>query len=243
MPDTLVGIILLIVFLLPGFLFTRMARQGRPYSLDESELAFVARSLAATLLVAVVFLPWTAEVVSDLQERAEKKNVETLAELQASGTKNVEVASNYRPAVSAIDVWPEKRWEIAAYGLIALIAVPVTAGALVGARLRRAEKSSGPTSGFDRLLGAADPPAGWDRLSSQLGSGGFVVARLKDEGGLVGGKMGTGSYASLSPAEHDLMVEEAWWLDEYGNPVAAIKPRRALWLSGDTVEVLHVIPS
>ena len=86
---------LLIFFLMPGFLLTRMSRQGRPYSVDESELAFVVRSLAATLIIAILFFPWTAELAADLQNKADEENQQLLEAHTGSGA-NAEIASKIK---------------------------------------------------------------------------------------------------------------------------------------------------
>ena len=40
----------------------------------------------------------------------------------------------------------------------------------------------------------------------------------------------------------DVLIEELWWLDEYGNPLEPIDPPRAAWVARDRIESLVVIP-
>ncbi|MFN2469797.1 MAG: DUF6338 family protein [Gaiellaceae bacterium] len=185
-----------------------------------------------------------AELVRDLQGLAAGENNDRLNEILQHAPASQEVAAGYTPMVSVVDVLPERAIEILLYGLVVLLIAPLVIGSLVGSKLRAAEHSDREHTWWERILGAGDPPQAWDRIPTDAGGGAYLVARMKgDERILVGGRLGRGSYLSLSPSEKDIFLDEVWWLDENGYPTQPVRPRRAAWLRGEDIAVLHVIPA
>lgn len=243
MPETLMGLVLLIVFLLPGFVLVQASTRDKLYK-PRSDLDFVLRGLALSLLVHLAFFGWTAYLYRGLQDRAADRNRSLLEEVAATPANSNTLAAEYRSPVSPIDVWAEDAAELFAYALIVVAIAPIAIGTVLGRYLVRLELKGGRLPWWADLLGAGtvEPPRAWDALPSQLGAGGWVIVRLRNSGNVIGGKAGTKSLVNLG-REPDILIEELWWLDEYGNPLTAIEPKRAAWVSRDRIESLLVIPA
>lgn len=241
MPETLTGLVLLVVFLMPGFVLVSASKRDKFYK-PRSDLDFILRGLACSLIVHLAFFWWTAHLYGDIREHAADANRTRLEGAQAAGEGAAQFTT-YNPRVSALDVWSDEVGELFLYGLVVVALAPIILGTLLGRYLRRLEFEGGKLPWWGDLLGAGttDPPRAWDALPSQLGAGGWVVVRLRDSGNVIGGKTGTNSMVNLG-TDPDVLIEELWWLDEFGNPLQAIEPRRAAWLARDRIESLVVIP-
>jgi hypothetical protein len=243
MPDTLTGLVMLLVFLLPGFILVQASKRDKLYK-PRSDLDFVLRGLTCSLIVHLIFFPWTSRVFHEVEHRASTENQARLVGVQNAAPASKDALAAYSPAVSAIDVWPDEKWELLAYGLVVIAVAPITIGTLLGRYLRGLEFAGGALPWWGDLLGVGTvaPPRAWDALPSQLGAGGWIVVRLRESGNVIGGKCATRSMVNLG-ADPDVLIEELWWLDEYGNPLQAIVPQRAAWVSRDRIESLVVLPA
>jgi hypothetical protein len=65
-PDTVEGVILLALLVLPGFILVGVSRLGRPPGQEASELTLVLRSFALALAIQVPVFPlWTDQLLQD----------------------------------------------------------------------------------------------------------------------------------------------------------------------------------
>ena len=107
---------------------------------------------------------------------------------------------------------------VAAYGLVVCIVVPTVIGLLLGTWLRTAE-SDGALHWWHYALGGRDARRAWDYTFSQH-NGSWMRVVLSDpaEGGprAILGKYGMRSWASQSPADPDLYLQEVWPTDDQG---------------------------
>jgi hypothetical protein len=89
-----------------------------------------------------------------------------------------------------------------------------------------------------------DPPHAWDQMIDDLHSrGGWVIAKFKGSDTPVVGRFGQGARGSISPTwPPDLLLDEVWWADPLGNPVAPMEPARPLWINLEATEYIQVIP-
>lgn len=66
MPDTVEGVLLLALLVLPGFILVGVSRLGRPPGKPESELTLTLRSFAIAIAIQVPVFPlWTDELLRD----------------------------------------------------------------------------------------------------------------------------------------------------------------------------------
>jgi hypothetical protein len=141
--------------------------------------------------------------------------------------------------------WQEHLGAIVAYGTVVIFAVPIVAGLLLNRVLLRAERK-GSLRWWHYALGGRDARQAWDFMFQRLGTGAWLVIRLKDlEPGLprvFGARYGKGSWASQSPVrEHDLYLEEVWTVNDHGTLAARVDPRQRVWLSATQIDSLFVV--
>ncbi len=67
----------------------------------------------------------------------------------------------------------------------------------------------------------------------------WVIVHLKD-GRMIGGKFGSGSFASSSPAEEQLYVEQLWKLDECGKFQAAVEDSEGIVVLRDEIAAVEL---
>lgn len=210
-----------VVFLMPGYIVAWIVRRGRPHTHARTQLQFVLATLLSSLVVQLAFLPWTAR----------------LARMVQAGTS-----------------WTNHVGEIAGY-LFALLGAAVVLGLV----LRGLHRAVSPATlagqskwaraigalhltGLARILVDHDPPTAWDELVLGLArQGGWVLVKPTGGAPMIG-KFGALSRASFSPTETpDILFEELWWADDFGQPLQAVRPTRQLWVSSGQIDFLHVI--
>lgn len=70
MPDTVEGVLLLALLILPGFLLVGVSRLGRPPGQPEGDLTLTLRSFAIALAIQVPVFPlWTQNLIRDTDEK------------------------------------------------------------------------------------------------------------------------------------------------------------------------------
>ena len=102
--------------------------------------------------------------------------------------------------------------------MVVCILIPTIIGLLLGTWLRAAE-ADGALHWWHYALGGRDARRAWDYAFSQHnGSWVRIVLRDPAEGGPASilGKFGKRSWASQSPAEPDLYLQEVWPADRDG---------------------------
>lgn len=137
--------------------------------------------------------------------------------------------------------WTDHVGAVALYAIVVLIAAPLVLGLLLNAILRSAEKH-GSLKRRHYALGAHDARTGWDFAFQPFdGSTGTFVTIALTDGALIGGMLGNESWVSHSPTyPHDVFLEEQWALDPDGVPVAALRPRRGIWITGPSVKSVQI---
>ena len=81
-------------------------------------------------------------------------------------------------------------------------------------------------------------PSAWDYLFGKREQF-WVIVHLKDLR-KVGGRFGTGSFASSSPAEPQIYLEEAWQLDDHGAFLSPIERTRGILVMGDQIAAIEL---
>lgn len=67
----------------------------------------------------------------------------------------------------------------------------------------------------------------------------WIVAEM-DDGSLVGGEYGAGSFVSLSPHRADLFLEKEYYLDEDHNFLDALPDTVGVWINAEKVKHIHL---
>lgn len=216
-----VSLIVITAVLLPGFIVNWVIQRRRPHVRPQGDLQLVLASLVNAAVIHVAFLPWTARLVRMIDSRREwiDHTTELTGYAATLLTASVALGLVFRGLHRLLhpDRTPSHRW----WGR-----TPVAQhlAALTG------------------VLVDHDPPRAWDQVARSLAErGGWVVVKPRDHPAVVG-RFGERSRITFSPTEdHDILVEELWWSDQYGNPLAAVQPQRAIWLPITEVEYMQVI--
>jgi hypothetical protein len=67
MPDTLIGVLIAIALVLPGFVIVQLSRVGRATA-DESEVELVLRALFYALLLHAAYAGWTSALIEGIPD-------------------------------------------------------------------------------------------------------------------------------------------------------------------------------
>lgn len=213
-------LMLIVVFVLPGYVAGRIARRGRPHERPEGSLQLVLDTLLFSGAVHLGLIFWSARLAREIPDAARWH-------------EHVWECAAYLVAVGLLAP------TAVGWGLAALIrrADNPREPRVPRAFVRPVLFALSAVRGIDRY-----PPRAWDTLARELyDGGGWVVAKPR-QGPLLVGKYGEASRISVSPSEsHDLFLEELWWPDRLGNPVSPVEPRRGVWLSSADVEYIQCI--
>lgn len=159
--------------------------------------------------------------------------------------------------------WTHHAAAITLYVLVAAVAIPTTAGLLLGRLIKKSERS-GELKWWALALGARDGRHGWDRaFEQQLKTGAVVVIHPKtpvsSDGDLLSGPkraseapaswrtligvFGEQSWASRTPAHegHDLWLEQVEPGDAAGGRIGQFEPPRGLWISREEIAHLYIV--
>jgi Family of unknown function (DUF6338) len=213
-------LVLIAVFILPGYVAGRIARRGRAHERPEGSLQLVLDTLLFSGTVHFFLIPWSARLAREVPD-----------------------AGRWHE-----HVWEGAAY-LFVVGAVAPLVVGWTLAALIRRAddpreprfprvvMKPVRLALGAVRDIDRY-----PPRAWDTLARVLyDGGGWVVAKPKD-GPLLVGKYGEASRISVSPSDsHDIFLEELWWPDRFGNPVSPVEPRRGVWLSSADVEYIQCI--
>lgn len=124
------------------------------------------------------------------------------------------------------------------WALLVCVALPVLSGAFFGWLIARTpvdhvlEKFG--LGFYDRT------PSAWD-YAAQEHDGVWVRIHLKDNLGIIAGKFGQDSFASLDPKRPDIYLQEAWLVDADGNFVTPVVDSLGVWVAHDVMAYAHFL--
>lgn len=211
MPATLEAVLVLLVLVVPGFVAARLFKSPLPNALV-TERQFIVLTVFLGILVHLIALPFTIRVwpeVADLRS--------ALALTEGGATPSLSLT-------------------VLAWCLAILILVPLLV-ALFTSSIWRWQPVQPLLDRFGLSLVEMTPQA-WDWFFLTQRRGCWIVAEL-DDGRLIGGVFGEGSFASLSPYAHDLYLEREYYVDESHNFGVEIPGSVGVWLRGTGVKALH----
>ena len=220
MFDTLVGIIVGLLLVLPGFIIADLAEARRAQRLARSDWELVLRALIyAVLLQSVVLLTgWTSDLINRIG------------------------LTGHHPRISMS--WEHHERAIALYVIVVILVAPTIIGMLLGWTMRRAE-ARGSLKWFHYALGGRDARDAWDYIFLRYGSG-FVLIHLKpgvdERSPFLVGKFGPTSWAAQTPANsRDVYFEEVWPSAADGTITEEFRSRRGVWLDASQIDSLFFI--
>ena len=214
MFDTVAQIAFAITLVLPGFLVVQLSERRRPSTPAGGDLELILRGLVYALIIQSI-----AAVVGWLPSLVD----------DLGG-----------------DRWKDHLDAAAVYALVACVALPTLAGLILGAILSEAE-AEGSLKWWHYALGGRDARRAWDYTFSR-NNGAWVRVYFKDpaEGTMPAmiGKYGTQSWASQSPADPDLYLQEVWPADEHGQVAEDDFEQGSvggMWINGDGIARIEVL--
>jgi hypothetical protein len=221
MFDTLAGIIVGLILVLPGFIIADLAEARRAQRPERSDWELVLRALIyALVLQSVVLLTgWTTWLID-----------------------RTDLLGSTKPGTTP--TWEHHVDAIAIYAVIVIILVPTIIGLLLGWILRRAERR-GSLTWFHYALGGRDARDAWDYIFLRYGAG-FVLVHLKP--GVEGrspflvGKFGLSSWAAQTPASsRDIYFEEVWPAKADGEILGEYTAQRGIWIDASQIDAMFFI--
>lgn len=157
----------------------------------------------------------------------------TLIQLLGSPLGTITIVNHYLAGTLASNLSDLLRW-----ALLVCVALPIGSGAFIGWLIAR--------PAVDRVLevfglGFYDrTPSAWD-YAAQEHDGVWVRIHLRDNQGIIAGKFGQDSFASLDPKRPDIYLQEAWVVDEHGNFVTPIVDSLGVWVAHDVMAYAHFL--
>lgn len=214
MFDAVAQIAFAITMILPGFLVVQLSERRRPSTPAGGDLELVLRGLVYALIL-----------------------------------QSLAAATGWLPSLVddlAGDGWKEHLDAAALYGLTVCVAVPTALGLGLGRLLSNAE-AEGELSWWHYALGGRDARRAWDYTFSRH-NGAWIRVYFKDsaEGRApaVIGIYGKHSWASQSPADPDLFLQEVWPTDQDGlvdEDVFEAGSVGGLWIDGEQIARIEVL--
>ena len=214
MFDAVAQIAFAITLILPGFLVVQLSERRRPATPPGGDLELVLRGLVYALII-----------------------------------QSVAALAGWLPALIDVlsgDGWKDHLDAAAIYGLVVCVVVPTAIGLLLGKALRDAE-ADGSLKWWHYALGGRDARRAWDYMFSRH-NGAWIRVYFKDpaEGRAPAmiGKYGTHSWASQSPADPDLYLQEVWPADADGQVAEDVFDAGAvggLWIDGGEIARIEVL--
>lgn len=206
--DTLAQIAFAVTLVLPGFLVVQLSQRRRPSTPPGGDLELVLRGLVYALIIQA--LAALGGWLPHLIRELSKKHLE------------------------------DHLTALAAYGVIVCVATPTVLGLLLGTWLRNAE-AAGSLRWWHYALGGRDARRAWDYTFSQH-DGSWMRVVLRDPAGggppAILGKYGKQSWASQTPADPDLYLQEVWPTDQQGLVAVDEIDRGSnvgMWINGDQI--------
>ena len=212
MPTTIEAFLLLILFVAPGFLCARIVRAEIPSSFTGERNSIILSMIFSTL-IHVILLPYTFSMLPNIHEF----------------TASFEKIDNTKELI--ID------WSVFWWIVIVLFVAPFAAAVALSWLWR-----FGPMQPFLSMLGmsvAQTIPTAWDWVFLSQTDGCWIVAEMED-GSLVGGEYGAGSFVSLSPHRTDLFLEREYYLDEDHNFLNVLPDTVGVWINAEKVKHIHL---
>jgi hypothetical protein len=157
----------------------------------------------------------------------------TLLQLLGTPLGTIGIINHYYAGTLMQNLSDLLRW-----ALLVCVALPVVSGAFLGWLIARPQ--------IDRVLerfglGFYDrTPSAWD-YAAQEHDGVWVRIHLKDNQGIIAGKFGQDSFASLDPKRPDIYLQEAWLVDEHGNFLRPIVDSLGVWIAHDVMAYAHFL--
>lgn len=157
----------------------------------------------------------------------------TLIQLLGTPLGTIGIINHYYAGTLMQNLSDLLRW-----ALLVCVVLPVVSGAFLGWLIARPR--------IDRVLerfglGFYDrTPSAWD-YAAQEHDGVWVRIHLKDNQGIIAGKFGQDSFASLDPKRPDIYLQEAWLVDEHGNFVRPIVDSLGVWVAHDVMAYAHFL--
>jgi hypothetical protein len=211
-PATLESLLIIFFIITPGFVCWQLTA-ARVSSAITSDVHTVIVSLIFSLIIQSIMFPWMVKLIPDFYLL--KKDIDGVSQSGA-------LVPN---------------WSLFLWLLSALFFVPIVMAFLLS-WIWKARWSQSVLGKFG-LSNVQKTPQAWDWFFLTQKQGCWVVAEL-DDGVLVGGVYGQSSFASLTPHQHDLYIEDAYHIDEDHNFLDSIPQNVGVWINGDKVRKLHV---
>ncbi len=200
----------------PGFVIVELSEARRARG-RRSDLELTLRALVYSVLVHLVFCWWTARLVGEVTDVATVRS---------------------------------HLVEVVAYVAVVLITGPALSGTAIRAYLSRVERSGRTAGGLAVALGAGQSTDAFDFAFQRHHEGAWVFVELvgstPDSPRYVGGIYGEHSAVGLSPAPHDVYLENAASVatDLDGTPYALslAEPPRNLYVPAHQVARIFLVP-
>jgi len=209
MLDALLSMVVAVGVALPGFVAGELTRRDRAVAAYGDGQSTLLQALFYAVLIHLVW-SWRSWTLGQ----------------ELSGPQ-------WQPYLGGLVVWV----------LLVVVVSPVMLGLSINYLLRHAEEK-GSLSWWHSALGGQDARDAWDFAFQQAASkGAWVLVSLKDGSAqcprMLLGKYGERSASGQTPAEHDLFLQELWSVDESGQPVEALDPPSALWVSKTEISAIY----
>lgn len=214
MFETLAEIAFTVALVLPGFLVVQLSERRRPSRPPGGDLELVLRGLVYALIIQAV-----AALTTWLPHLAHELTRQKITDHFSA---------------------------LALYALVVCVAAPTLIGLLLGTWLRNAE-SGGALKWWHYALGGRDSRRAWDYSFSQHGGRWLrIVLREPNAAGPAAflGKYGKRSWASQSPADPDLYLQEVWPTDQDGLVSEEEIERGSsggMWISADQIARIELL--
>lgn len=214
MFDAVAQIAFTIALILPGFLVVQLSERRRPATPPGGDLELVLRGLVYALIIQSI-----AALTGWLPALVE--------DLDGAG-------------------WKTHLDAAAVYALAVCVVLPTAIGLVLGTLLSDAE-AEGSLKSWHYALGGRDVRRAWDYTFSRHDGAWIGVYLQEPAQGAVPvmiGKYGTNSWASQSPADPDLFLEEVWPADEGGQVAKDVFEKGAvgaMWIGGEQIARIEVL--
>jgi Family of unknown function (DUF6338) len=226
MFDTLIGVVVLLAFVLPGFIVTQLAESRRATNSSGGDLEIVLRSLWYSVALNLIAFAtgWTSQIYNDVQHEGQWEN-HVLAVGLFVGTIVFAIPVLLGMVLSHRLRAREQRGQLRSLDY-----------ALGGRDARQAwDYVFEHLDGGFVVIQMKAPPSG---LGSPSGSEGEAMWN----GSTVLGKYGRKSWATQTPSSrYDVFLEEVWPADPKGKILGEFDPPRGLWISADNVAALYYL--
>lgn len=211
MPATIDALVILVLLVVPGFVFARLVRAPMPRALVSGK-NFLVRALLFSLVIHAIALPFTMAMSDRI--------------------------SNYFITVAVSG--PRQALHVDGLVVIWLAIVLVLLPILLALVASRIWKAKWAQPFLERLgLSLVDmTPRAWDWFFLTQKRGCWIVAELKD-GRMIGGEYGESSFASLNPHGNDLYVEAEYYVDERHTFFEKVPDSIGVWLNGSEIRSVH----